>query len=65
MTGSDVGWLLTGAQLGVMLCVIASAISTVRQARRTETYAEATAAQARKYRATDGWRAVLVDGETP
>lgn len=65
MTSNEIAWLATGIELGVMLCVLASSISTVREARRTEVSAEATATQARKYRATDGWRAVLVDGETP
>ncbi|MFF4847975.1 hypothetical protein [Streptomyces sp. NPDC001194] len=65
MTSDEIAWLATGMELGVVLCLLASSISTVREARRTEAYAEATATQARKYRATDGWRAVLVDGETP
>ncbi|WP_328620700.1 hypothetical protein [Streptomyces sp. NBC_00354] len=65
MTASEVGWLLTGAQLGVMLCVIALAVSTTRQNCRTKAYAEATATRALKYRATDGWRGILVGGETP
>lgn len=65
MTGSEVGWLLTGAQLGLMLCVVASATSTVRSARRAQDSAEATATLARKYRATDGWRALLVGGGMP
>jgi cell division protein FtsL len=63
VTSDEIGWLLTGTQLGVMLCVLVSAISTVRLARRTQASAEATSAQARKYRATDGWRALLIDGD--
>ncbi|MCX4780082.1 hypothetical protein [Streptomyces sp. NBC_01264] len=63
MTPSEIVWLITGAQLGVMLCVVASAVSTVRLNRRTETHAEATTAKARKYLATDGWRALLGSGD--
>ncbi|MFE2243884.1 hypothetical protein ACFXCU_30795 [Streptomyces virginiae] len=63
MTSNEIVWLVTGTELGVMLCVVALAISTVRLNRRAEAYAEATTARARKYLATDGWRAFLRSGD--
>lgn len=62
MTSNEILWLVTGTELGVMLCVVASAVSTVRLSRRTEAYAEAIVAKAKKYRATDCWRALLDPG---
>ncbi|MEU6295035.1 hypothetical protein [Streptomyces erythrochromogenes] len=64
MTTSEAAWLLTGMELGVVLCVVASAITTVRLNRRTVACAAATVARGAKYKATDGWRSVLVIRET-
>ncbi|MEU3667562.1 hypothetical protein [Streptomyces virginiae] len=63
MTTNEIVWLVTGIELGVMLCAVASAISTVRLNRHTEAHAEATTARARKYLATDGWRAFIRSGD--
>lgn len=64
MTLNEIAWFVTGMELGVVLCVVASAITTVRLNRHTVACAAVTVARGKKYVATDGWRAVLVVRET-